>query len=75
MEQRGERWLEAEIYRLRGILLLQQSETSRRRWKPGYNAPWTSPVSSEPKHWSCGPPASEPPVAMPGQSVPPPEHS
>jgi predicted ATPase len=29
MEQHEERWLEAEIYRLRGILLLQQSETSQ----------------------------------------------
>ena len=44
VEQQEERWWEAEIHRLRGVLLLRQPETRRRRRKPGCNVPWTSPA-------------------------------
>ena len=56
MEQNEERWWEAEIYRLRGALLLRHSRHRRRRRKPGFDAPWTSPAASRRNRWSCAPP-------------------
>jgi predicted ATPase len=45
VEQQEERWWEAEIYRLRGVLR-----------KSGCSAPWTSPAGRRPSRWSCAPP-------------------
>ena len=56
VEQHEERWWEAEVCRLRGVLLLRQPGTRRRRRKPGCSGPWTSPAARRQNHWSCGPP-------------------
>ena len=56
MEQQEERCWEAEICRLRGVLLLKQRERRRRRRNPGCSGPWTSPAARRPSRWSCGPP-------------------
>ena len=56
VEQQEERWWEAEVSRLRGVVLLRQPGTPRRRQKPGYSAPWTSPAARRRSRWSCVPP-------------------
>ena len=45
VEQHEERWWEAEVCRLRGVLLLRQPGTPQRRRKPGCSAPWTWPAT------------------------------
>jgi class 3 adenylate cyclase/tetratricopeptide (TPR) repeat protein len=52
----GERYYEAELYRLKGELLRQQAVPDERRRKPSSVRPSTSPVSSRPSRWSCWPP-------------------
>ena len=55
--QSAVRWWEAELYRLRGELLLQHGQPhNRRRPKPASSRPWTSPAASRPNRWSCGRP-------------------
>ena len=53
----GERWAEAELYRLRGSFrsCSRRRHRSRRR-KSGYSGPWTSPAASRRDRWSSGPP-------------------
>jgi predicted ATPase len=54
VEQYEERWWEAEVCRLRGVLLLRQPGTSQVRRKPGYVGLWTSPAARRRNHWNCG---------------------
>ena len=54
MQTTEERIYEAEVYRLRGVLLLQQSaeQQGRRRRVGTRPSPW--PATSRPSPWSCG---------------------
>ena len=53
----GERFCEAELYRLKGELLLAQSPVAcRRRRKPVFTRPSTLPAASRRSPWSCGRP-------------------
>ena len=59
MEQYEERWWEAEIYRLRGVLLLRQPETTQAEAEPWLHRALTSPAARRRNRWSSGlPPAS-----------------
>ena len=56
MEQHEERWWEAEIARLRGVVLLQQTTTQQEEGpKPGSSEPLRSPATRRRNRWSCGP--------------------
>ena len=50
----GERCWEAELYRLKGELLLILSPTTKRRRRPVSVRPSTSLAVSRPNRWSCG---------------------
>ena len=56
VEQHEERWWEAEVHRLRGVLLLQQTMPHRRRRKPVCSRPSLSPGTKRPSRWSYAPP-------------------
>jgi predicted ATPase/class 3 adenylate cyclase len=56
VQQHEERWWEAEICRLRSVLLLRQPGHRRPRRKPGCSGPWMSPAGRKRKRWSCGRP-------------------
>ena len=56
LEKADERWWEAEIYRLRGVLLLQHSWRPRRKRNPSFDARWRSLAASTPNRLSCAPP-------------------
>ena len=49
MEQHEERWWEAEVCRLRGVLPCGSRGRRRRRRKPGCSGPWTSPAARKQK--------------------------
>jgi predicted ATPase len=56
VEQREEHLWEAEICRLRGVLLLRRKGHRRRKQKPGCSALLTSPGARMRNRWSCVPP-------------------
>ena len=53
-DHNAEHWYEAELYRLKGELLLAQSRTSTPTPKPASSTPSTSPALSTPSPGSCG---------------------
>jgi hypothetical protein len=53
VEKTGGRFYEAELYRLKGELLLGQAPQTRTKLKPAFDKPLTSPAASRPKRWSC----------------------
>ena len=68
VEQHEERYWEAEIHRLRGVLLLGTRGRRRRSQKPASSAPWTSPTARKPSRWSCASHKPGPPLAATGQT-------
>ena len=50
----GARWYEAELYRLKGALLLQQHSDNHLKRKPASSRPWTWLAARRPNPWSCG---------------------
>ena len=56
VEQHDERWWEAEIYRLRGVLLLRQPGTPQAEAEAWLQRAWTSPAAGRRNRWHCAPP-------------------
>ena len=56
VEQHEERWWEAEVHRLRGVLLLQQARDAAGGAETWLQRAWTSPAASRPSPWNCAPP-------------------
>ena len=56
MEQQEERWWEAEISRLRGVLLLRQPGTPQAEAEACFQQALDVARRQEANHWSCGPP-------------------
>ena len=50
------RYYGAELYRLKGALLLRQVSRMRPSRRPVFIRPSTWPVPNRPGRWSCGPP-------------------
>ena len=56
VEQHEERWWEAEVYRLRGVLLLRQTGTPQDEAETWLQRALDVAHGQEAKSWSCAPP-------------------
>ena len=56
VEQQEERWWEAEVSRLRGVLLLRQPGTPQAEAEPWLQRALDVARRQEAKRWSCAPP-------------------
>ena len=55
VEEQAERWWEAEVSRLRGVLLLRQTGTPQAEAEACFQQALASPAARRPSHWSCVP--------------------